>query len=259
MDFLSASHHTRKFMGPALIVFTVMIAGQPAWACSETAALIPWSTSSSTAGFAPYTVTNTVTGPASTAFSWNPLSATTNAAGTVTATFTTHQAIVESAGTLTSGATSFAAGFCMPVRSAILYYGGELISILFKSPEDIYFESLLTQVGPNLYEVVDTVQNLQSLSVTFDWKAAGFSGTVGPDASVTKMVFGDAGAFENVGFTSFYLGSPSDSVNMYADAFVPVPEPSTYVELGLGTLCIFYLTLGRLRPPAFRRLRPGSS
>ena len=45
---------------------------------------------------------------------------------------------------------------------------------------------------------------------------------------------------------------------MYADALVPGPEPSTYVELGLGTLCIFYLMRGRLGPPELRRLRPES-
>ena len=201
-----------------------------------TAVSPPWTASSSEAGIFPVTITHSVSGPPLTAFSWAgpPFAATTNAVGTASVTFTTYNGTVNASGTFTSGATSFPADYCKPVVSTIVYYFGDLVSTLFKSPADIQFNSQLTQISSNLWQITDTVSNLQSTNVNFDWTAAGFSGSVAGYDSVSKTLYSSNGAIEIVGSTSFML--EGTSVLMPADAWSPAPEPSSLLLLGSGVL-----------------------
>jgi hypothetical protein len=225
----------------ALFAATVAFAGPCGTAVSP-----PWTAASSEAGIFPVTITHSVSGPPLTAFTWAgpPFAATTNAIGTATVTFTTYNGTVNASGTFTSGATSFPADYCKPVVSTIVYYFGDLVSTLFKSPADIQFTSSLTQVGSNLWQITDTVSNLQSTSVDFDWTAANFTGSLAGYSSTSKTLYSNGGAIEIVGSTSFML--EGTSVLMPADAWSPAPEPSSLFLLGSGVVGLSGLMRRRL-------------
>ncbi len=227
----------RRFTRTIVFLSALLSASLAVAGVCGTATSVPWTATSSVAGIIPpYTITHSVSGPATTAFTWTgpPFAATTNAAGTASVVFTTYNGVVDASGTFTSGAVSFPADYCKPVVSTIVYYFGDLVSTLFKSPADIQFNSLLTQISSSQWEITDTVTNLQPSTVDFNWGAAGFSGSVAGNSSVSQTLFSPLGGIEVVGSTSFML--EGSSVLMPADAWAPTPEPGTLALFGSGVV-----------------------
>jgi len=156
--------------------------------------------------------------------------------GTTSMVFTTFLSVVEDVGNISflPAAVAGPASYKKPVVSAVVYYGGELISTLFQSPANIEFKSTLTPLGPDSFEYTHTVMNYTASPVDLNWGPAQLSGVVDGYNSITRSFVASAAAFERVGFTSFNLSGTD--FTMPAHAWVPAPEPSTIFLFGIGLL-----------------------
>ena len=207
------------------------------------------STAAATLGFvcAPCTITHSIYNGISDAtygFNWTGpgFVGTVGPAKTVSTAYQTYDAAVTGNGNVAwSNGVAGPADYYYPVKSAIIHYGGELISLLKRSPANITFDSKVEQIGESLFRYTNTVTNATSESAPFSWDAGGMNGTVGANSSMIRMYEAAQPAIEVYGAASFALsafiaessggtlvvGSPQQFA-MPAHALAPVPEPERY-------------------------------
>lgn len=194
---------------------------------------------------APCTVTHSVSNGLATAetFTWTGPGFAGKVAGlkTTSVVFTTRLSVVEAAGNIAFAPSAVAgpASFVKPVISGFVYYAGDLIATLFRSPANIEFKSELTQLGPTSSTYVNTVTNFTASPITFDWVAGGLSGTLLGGTSVTTgTISAPFGANELIGGASFELdGDPYlMPAHAWTAAVVPVPATAWLLGSALGLL-----------------------
>lgn len=188
-------------------------------------------------------------------FNWTGagFSGTAPAASTVSSSYQTYNSVVSATGNVswTPIGVTGNADYYFPVTSAVVYYAGELVSTLFRSPENITFAAKVEQIDASEFRYTYTVTNYTAASAPFTWSAAGMSGTLAAHGTSVRTFVSPSPAVEVFGSASFTLsaslaetslgasviGSPQ-AFAMSAHLLAPVPEPEQYALMLVGVALV---------------------